>query len=54
MAEISVPGATLASFYEAARIELLKFERSEREFRKRDQEERARALKLPLDNPYPN
>jgi hypothetical protein len=34
---------------EAAREELAKFERKENEFRKKDREERAAELRLPLD-----
>ena len=34
---------------EAALEEMIKFERRENEFRKRDREERAAELKLPLD-----
>ena len=34
---------------EAAREELSKFERKENEFRKKDREERAAELRLPLD-----
>ncbi|MCK1387198.1 hypothetical protein [Bradyrhizobium sp. 21] len=34
---------------EAAREEMIKFERKENEFRKRDREERAAELQLPLD-----
>ena len=36
-------------FLQAAEEELAAFERREREFRKRDREERAAALKLPAD-----
>ena len=34
---------------EAAHEEMMKFERKENEFRKKDREERAAELKLPLD-----
>ncbi|MET4216322.1 hypothetical protein ACVWWG_008726 [Bradyrhizobium sp. LB7.2] len=34
---------------EAAREEMIKFERKENEFRKKDREERAAELRLPLD-----
>jgi hypothetical protein len=39
-----------AYFAEAAKKEMLAFERREVEFRKRDRRERAMELQLPLDN----
>ncbi|MGY8678347.1 hypothetical protein Q2941_11070 [Bradyrhizobium sp. UFLA05-153] len=41
--------APLDRLLEAARKELLDFERRENEFRKKDREERAAELRLPLD-----
>ncbi|WP_342710058.1 hypothetical protein AAFG13_37705 [Bradyrhizobium sp. B124] len=41
--------ASHAEFTRAVNDELAKFERSEREFRKRDRDERAKRLQLPVE-----
>jgi hypothetical protein len=50
MSEATQPGrARVDRLLEAARKELLNFERRENEFRKKDRDERAAELRLPLD-----
>ncbi|QOZ29632.1 hypothetical protein [Bradyrhizobium sp. CCBAU 51753] len=42
-------GASHAEFMRATNDELAKFERREREFRKKDRDERAKRLQLPVE-----
>ncbi|WP_453953863.1 hypothetical protein [Bradyrhizobium sp. USDA 377] len=50
MTENTQPDATKRNhLLEAALEEMIKFERKENEFRKKDREERAAELRLPLD-----
>ncbi|WP_050420539.1 hypothetical protein [Bradyrhizobium tropiciagri] len=42
-------GTSHAQFMRAANDELAKFERREREFRRKDRDERAKRLQLPLE-----
>ncbi|MDA9489515.1 hypothetical protein XI09_08930 [Bradyrhizobium sp. CCBAU 11386] len=46
---IQSASASHAEFMRAANDELAKFERSEREFRKKDRDERAKRLQLPVE-----
>ncbi|WP_342740025.1 hypothetical protein [Bradyrhizobium sp. B117] len=42
-------GTSLADFMRAANDELTKFERRERDFRKKDRDERAKEMQLPIE-----
>jgi hypothetical protein len=46
-------GTSRTHFMQAVNEELAKFERCEREFRKKDRDERAKGLQMPIENTTP-